>query len=168
MKKINAMFKRLAAKGEKALIPYVTAGDPRSRDNPGAGAGNGPAGGRPHRTGHPFLGPAGRRPHHPGRLSTSPETGGQPAEDYRPGAFSASGHRHPAGAHGVLQSHSCPTGWSAWPGMRPRPGSTALSSRTCRARRPGIGTGRPATPGWRRFFWPRPPAVPTASGKSAP
>jgi tryptophan synthase alpha chain len=28
MKKINAMFKRLAAKGEKALIPYVTAGDP--------------------------------------------------------------------------------------------------------------------------------------------
>ncbi len=28
MKKINAMFKRLAARGEKALIPYVTAGDP--------------------------------------------------------------------------------------------------------------------------------------------
>jgi tryptophan synthase alpha chain len=28
MKKINAMFKRLATKGEKALIPYVTAGDP--------------------------------------------------------------------------------------------------------------------------------------------
>lgn len=28
MKKINAMFKKLAARGEKALIPYVTAGDP--------------------------------------------------------------------------------------------------------------------------------------------
>ncbi len=28
MKKINAMFKRLAARGEKALIPYITAGDP--------------------------------------------------------------------------------------------------------------------------------------------
>jgi tryptophan synthase alpha chain len=28
MKKINAMFKRLATKGETALIPYVTAGDP--------------------------------------------------------------------------------------------------------------------------------------------
>jgi len=28
MKKINAMFKRLAARGETALIPYVTSGDP--------------------------------------------------------------------------------------------------------------------------------------------
>ncbi|AEB10496.1 tryptophan synthase subunit alpha [Desulfobacca acetoxidans] len=28
MKKINAMFKRLAAMGGKALIPYITAGDP--------------------------------------------------------------------------------------------------------------------------------------------
>jgi len=28
MKKINAMFKRLAARNEKALIPYITAGDP--------------------------------------------------------------------------------------------------------------------------------------------
>jgi tryptophan synthase alpha chain len=28
MKKINAMFKRLAAQGETALIPYVTSGDP--------------------------------------------------------------------------------------------------------------------------------------------
>lgn len=28
MKRINAMFKKLAARGEKALIPYVTAGDP--------------------------------------------------------------------------------------------------------------------------------------------
>lgn len=28
MKTINAMFKRLAARGETALIPYVTAGDP--------------------------------------------------------------------------------------------------------------------------------------------
>ena len=28
MKKINEMFKRLAARGERLLIPYITSGDP--------------------------------------------------------------------------------------------------------------------------------------------
>ena len=119
MKKINAMFKRLAAQGETALIPYVTSGDPDLETTRNLVLEMARQGADLIELGIPFSDPLADGPTIQAACQRALKQGGKPAEDPRPGAVPAAGHGHPAGAHGLLQPHSFLWAGASGPGRGP-------------------------------------------------
>ena len=92
MGRIEATFDRLRAAGEKALIPFITAGDPDLETSEQLIHALVEAGADLIELGVPFSDPDGRRPDHPGRLGAGSARRHQPGRG--PAIWCAEVRRH--------------------------------------------------------------------------
>ena len=119
MKKINAMFKQLAAKGEKALIPYVTAGDPDLETTRNLVLEMARQGADLIELGIPFSDPLADGPTIQAACQRALKQGVNLPKIIDLVRVPAPGDRDSAGPHGVLQSHSFLRAGAPGPGRSP-------------------------------------------------
>jgi hypothetical protein len=155
----NSVFPSCRFRRRKALIPFITAGDPASRPDPAADAGAGGGRRRHHRAGRAVFRSDGRWPDHPARLRARPGARHEPAPRcWRWCASSARRRDDAGGADGLCQSDRSLWASRPLPAMRARPASMAcwwstIRPRSARVLPPHEGRASIRSSCWRR---PRP------------